>query len=281
MSLYRCAASGSPNVQRDTQAGGIKYNYKKGLVGAAVFGEAGAVAGIENKREDVFVCPDCGARLTHSMPIEMKNMIDMGVRSVNARKSLRYMGIPLEWSQIKGMFKNIESGIGDDLEASRKKLEGLRSSNVVEQLNEDRTKESRALKAAKRDIVIQKVIDELSDYQIAEMNRQQDLKKNLDDCANARKQIADKQNMCKVELSKLGVFSFSRKKELKNQIVILEEQVKAADKKYDDARRAFEKKKETWEVDKDKMAIIMKNAVDHYGPMILDEVTRLEFLIID
>ena len=49
MSLYRCAACGSPNVVKDSQAGGVSFNYKKGIVGTVVLGAGGAAAGIENK----------------------------------------------------------------------------------------------------------------------------------------------------------------------------------------------------------------------------------------
>lgn len=56
MSLHRCAACGSQNVVVDTQAGGVSYNYKKGIVGTAVFGVGGAVAGVESKSQEVFKC---------------------------------------------------------------------------------------------------------------------------------------------------------------------------------------------------------------------------------
>ena len=45
MSLYRCAACGSPNVVKDSQAGGVSFNYKKGIVGTVVLGAGGAAAG--------------------------------------------------------------------------------------------------------------------------------------------------------------------------------------------------------------------------------------------
>ena len=61
MALYRCKVCGSPKVVQTTQTGGITYNFAKGLVGQAVLGLGGAVAGLESKTETVYACPDCGA----------------------------------------------------------------------------------------------------------------------------------------------------------------------------------------------------------------------------
>ena len=63
MSLHRCAVCGSKNVITDTQSGGVSYNYKKGIVGTAVLGAGGAIAGIENKSQQIFICQDCGITL--------------------------------------------------------------------------------------------------------------------------------------------------------------------------------------------------------------------------
>lgn len=49
MSLYRCAACGSPNVAKVEKNDG--FSYGKALVGTAVFGTIGAVAGINGKRD--------------------------------------------------------------------------------------------------------------------------------------------------------------------------------------------------------------------------------------
>ena len=41
MSLYRCKVCGSPKVAKTTQAGGITFNFAKGLIGEAVLGLGG------------------------------------------------------------------------------------------------------------------------------------------------------------------------------------------------------------------------------------------------
>lgn len=120
MALYRCAACGSPNVVTDTQTGGIGYNYVKGAVGTVLLGVGGAAAGIQSKQEQVFRCPDCGLTMSCPMPEEMKAIIDLGVMSPDARHNLTLRGVPMEWKFLKQKFKNIEFGIGDELEADRK-----------------------------------------------------------------------------------------------------------------------------------------------------------------
>ena len=119
MALYRCAACGSPNVVTDTQAGGISYNYAKGALGTVVLGVGGAAAGIQSSTQQVFKCPDCGTTLTYSMPQDIKQIIDLGVISADARNNLSLAGVPLTWEFLLSKFKNIESGSGDYVAAMR------------------------------------------------------------------------------------------------------------------------------------------------------------------
>lgn len=130
MSLYRCAACGSPNVVTDTQAGGVSYNYKKGIVGTAVLGLGGAAAGIESRTQNVFKCQDCGIALTYTMPEKLKNAIDMGLISETYRDFLYVDGIgQLSWGALKRKYKNIEDGLADRIIADRenRQCEGLLS----------------------------------------------------------------------------------------------------------------------------------------------------------
>ena len=113
MALYRCAACGSRNVVTDTQAGGVEYNYLKGAVGTVVLGAGGAAAGIGSKQQRVFKCPDCGISLTYAMMEELKNAIDLGVISADARENLTLWNTPVTWDYLKGKYKNIEEGAGD------------------------------------------------------------------------------------------------------------------------------------------------------------------------
>ena len=114
MSLYRCAACGSPNVMPDTQAGGVGYNYLKGTIGTVVLGAGGGAAGIESKREQIYRCPDCGLTLSYPMEPSMKALIDMGVVSMDVRKNMRAT-YGITWEALKSQYKNIESGYADDV----------------------------------------------------------------------------------------------------------------------------------------------------------------------
>lgn len=117
MALYRCAACGSPNVVTDTQKEG--YDYVKGAIGTAILGTGGAVAGIDGKTKRVFKCPDCGLTMNSPMPDEIKTLIDIGVMDVDARKRLTLRGLPMEWEFLISKYKNIESGVADEIAASR------------------------------------------------------------------------------------------------------------------------------------------------------------------
>ena len=74
MSMYRCAVCGSPNVQR--VEAGADFSYKKALVGTAVFGAVGAVAGINGKKNYVYSCPDCHQQASLPMDDMTKITID-------------------------------------------------------------------------------------------------------------------------------------------------------------------------------------------------------------
>lgn len=74
MSQYRCAICGSPNVQRNESSNG--FSYKKALVGTAVFGTVGAVAGINGKQTIQYTCPDCGFTKSAPMNDIEKTFID-------------------------------------------------------------------------------------------------------------------------------------------------------------------------------------------------------------
>ena len=111
MSLYRCAACGSPNVIAEKENGG--YSYTKGAIGTIVLGVGGAVAGINGKTKQVFKCPDCGLTLNEPMVFELKNLIDIGVSSSYARKNLVLQGTKMSWESLKNKYKNIESGFAD------------------------------------------------------------------------------------------------------------------------------------------------------------------------
>ena len=54
----RCPYCGADRLISITKNEG--YSYKKGIVGAALLGPAGAVAGLDGKEKDIYHCPLCG-----------------------------------------------------------------------------------------------------------------------------------------------------------------------------------------------------------------------------
>ena len=121
MALYRCASCGSPNVILDTQSGNLSYNYKKGAVGTIVLGAGGAVAGLENKTQTNYICPDCGVSLSYPMNEKLKSAIDLALISEEARRNIAGIhGIDFyDWDMIKSKYKNIEEGYVDKVIAKR------------------------------------------------------------------------------------------------------------------------------------------------------------------
>lgn len=74
--MYWCAACGNPRVIIEKDKEG--YSLAKGLVGSAVLGPVGALAGANGKEVTVFYCPKCGARLHKCMPeYEVSNILKL------------------------------------------------------------------------------------------------------------------------------------------------------------------------------------------------------------
>lgn len=116
MSLYRCAACGSPNVMVDTQADGVSFNYGKGIAGTLILGPGGAAAGVSSSHRQVYKCSDCGTTLSYTMEPAMKSVIDMGVISLDYRNNISIHGMKMPWETIKARYKNIESGYADQIQ---------------------------------------------------------------------------------------------------------------------------------------------------------------------
>lgn len=114
MTSYRCATCGSPNVMKDIQAGDVSYDYKKGIIGTVILGPGGAVAGIGSESQTVYKCSDCGMCLTYAMPDDLRQAIDLGVDNAAIRDKLHLINSKnLSWGRLKQLYKNIESGSGD------------------------------------------------------------------------------------------------------------------------------------------------------------------------
>ena len=269
MALHRCAACGSPNVATDTQAGGISYNYKKGVVGTVVLGAGGAVAGIENKTQTVYKCADCGMVLSYPMDAETKNVIDLGVRHAEARENLKLYGISVSWDFLKNKYKNIEEGFADEMIRMRNESEAqLRkmttdfiAGQVLEKLNaiqadliayekgiDNYDELQQAWEQASKSVLLnrEKALDEA----VASLNA--DIKQQLEQVKTAamdsnRKLAAKEQSltaekeMLTIKLSSLGLFKFAEKKATQNRIEEIEKELAELSKKNADLKSDLQK----------------------------------------
>ena len=217
MALYRCAACGSPNVVTDTQIGGLKYDYLKGAVGTAILGAGGAAAGIKNQQQQVFKCPDCGQTLTYAMPEEVKQLIDLGVMSLNARQRLTLRGTPIEWEFLKNKYKNIEHGVADDIAISREEEKNARKNeegSLDWQVNLDYTSAEGKAYLDERKAMLDKEMARLSPKFSREAileQRQNERRKKLQKYLEQRKQLQG-------ELDSLGFFKRAEKEKLRKKL---------------------------------------------------------------
>lgn len=269
MALHRCAACGSPNVATDTQAGGISYNYKKGVVGTVVLGAGGAVAGIENKTQTVYKCADCGMVLSYPMDAETKNVIDLGVRYAEARENLKLYGISVSWDFLKNKYKNIEEGHADEMIRFRNESEARIRNMTTDFLAEAVLEKLNAIIA---DLAAyEKGIDNYDELQFAWeqasksvlLNREKalaeavaslnaDIKQQLEQVkskalASNRKletkeqSLTAEKEMLTVKLSSLGLFKFAEKKATQNRIEEIEKELAELSKKVADLKSDLQK----------------------------------------
>ena len=244
MALYRCAACGSPNVMKDIHSDGISYNYKKGIVGAAILGTGGAVAGLESKTSFVFKCPDCGITLTYPMAQEIKVIIDAGVNDLLSRNISLF-----SWSDLTEKYPNIESGRAD-LEIE---LHNQRAANYTEYLKEiskevlediqttlseisildtpeDKTTE---LQATWENLSKQIIADRQKEYKPKEeealvaqqkelSNITQTIQSNIAKLQTSNQQLSDEKGKLNAELGTLGLFKGKRKNEIKDRLRIID-----------------------------------------------------------
>lgn len=104
MALYRCAMCGSGRIELETKQEG--YNKKKGIKGAILFGEIGALAGAGGNTVTYYHCGDCGAVLNHAMLSVEKASLERCLESPDIFESSlksykeRYKNIEWEEGQI-------------------------------------------------------------------------------------------------------------------------------------------------------------------------------------
>lgn len=264
MALHRCAACGSPNVATDTQAGGISYNYKKGVVGTVVLGAGGAVAGIENKTQTVYKCADCGMVLSYPMDAETKNVIDLGVRHAEARENLKLYGVSVSWDFLKNKYKNIEEGHADEMIRLRNESEARIHKMTTDFLAEEVLEKLNAIQADL--IAYEKGIDNYDELQLAWeqasksvlLDREKalaeavaslnaDIKQQLEQVKSAvaasNRKLATKEQsliaereMLSVKLSSLGLFKFAEKKATQSRLAEIENELAELNKKTSDLK---------------------------------------------
>lgn len=75
--MYRCAVCGSPHVRKEENNNG--FSYKKALIGTAVFGTIGAVAGINGKATVAYTCSDCDSVMPEPMDKYTLDLIEIAL----------------------------------------------------------------------------------------------------------------------------------------------------------------------------------------------------------
>lgn len=207
MALYRCAACGSPNVVTDTVMEG--YDYVKGAIGTAVLGVGGAAAGVNGKKQTVYKCPDCGITLTYPMPDEIRQIIDMGEQSEEARKNATLRGIEIPWSVLTAKYKNIKT-VYHDSEHKSSAVEELKKIFMFDYSSD----EGHALLETARPQYESAKAKFISRYK-AKMKAKAD---QLEALAERKKELEEEIKNLNSELSGLGLFKFAKKNELREAI---------------------------------------------------------------
>ena len=120
IAIYRCAACGSPRVKADEKCEG--YSITKGIVGTAIFGNVGAVAGINGKKKTYYHCPDCGTTLSYPMGRTILNVINVYISNPSANESAlrswkkNYPNI--EWVDPKALSDDVVLSVADPDQAA-------------------------------------------------------------------------------------------------------------------------------------------------------------------
>ena len=257
MSMYRCAACGSPNVVTDTQKEG--YSYTKGVIGTAVFGIGGAVAGINGKTVTVYKCPDCGLTLNYSMPFEIKTLIDVGVSAPASRKNLQLNGVPIDWKSFTSKYRNIEKDtvIVDDSSAVKPVLNPESDSPALpaeeRELNRIvynvakasyisecmRWLEECKVIRANCDAQLNQLLEEERTKLLAEITAKRDAL--IAEHSQKKQQYSDEKRAAEIKLAGLGFFQLGEKNDTKKRIEQLTQKIHQEDDALKNANDAYEK----------------------------------------
>ena len=132
MSIYRCAVCGSSRVVPETKQEG--YNKKQGILGMALFGLGGAVAGTSGNTAVYYHCADCGHTLNRCMSGVDKEFLEKylleptNVAYIGRLREYKKQYPNIEWEEpIKEKSDNIKFSIQDEepctYEEHKKQLE--------------------------------------------------------------------------------------------------------------------------------------------------------------
>lgn len=275
MSLYRCAACGSPNVVTDIENGGVNYNYVKGAVGTVLLGPGGAAAGIQSKKEQVYKCPDCGLTLKEPMGFEIKTLIDIGVMSVEARKKLELNGMRIDWEVLTNKYKNIEKSDADKqtagVQVSNSAAVHVVEDSVVAEEAEGSSEYKKLYEEARAQyeeecekwrIEVEKIEETRRSKMEEEINteylRQKDalikeMEQTIQAHKNMSKQYAEQKVQAEAKYQTLGALKFSEKKKVKAEIERLTQAIQAETVAQNATKINYDKKLNTLDKERGKL----------------------------
>ena len=132
MSIYRCAVCGSSRVAPETKQEG--YNTKKGVLGMALFGIGGAVAGTSGNTVVYYHCAACGQTLNRCMLEAEKKFIEQYLLNPADEVSIMML------RDYKKQYPNIEweePTINDNLSVNTNQANINRSTNIDNIINDN------------------------------------------------------------------------------------------------------------------------------------------------
>lgn len=124
MALYRCAACGSSRIVVDTKKEG--YDIKKGLLGRALLGSGGALAGINGQTNTYYHCTECGQVLSYTMSQTQKFVIDYAFEHKELSTNME------ELENLKKQYPGIEWNEMDSRKA--RKILNSKVENITEEI---------------------------------------------------------------------------------------------------------------------------------------------------
>ena len=151
MSLYRCAVCGSSRVVPETKQEG--YNKSKGILGMALFGLGGAVAGTSGNSVVYYHCADCGHTLNRCMSEIDKKFLEQYLLkptdnvSIMRLKEYKKQYPNIEWEEPIKEKNNTEILMQDKYEKHKK--EHKQQSEEIQQMREKNAKELEEIRQQK------------------------------------------------------------------------------------------------------------------------------------